>query len=52
MKQAALWKAKHFAKAAGGDAWFRWREWAIARNATPAAQPRSKHAPAERSKAA
>lgn len=52
VKQAAMWKAKRLAKAAGGDAWFRVREWAIARTAAPAAQPRAGDAPAERTRAA
>lgn len=52
MKQAALWKAKRLAKAAGGETWFRFRRWAIANNTAPARQTAREQTRAGRSRAA
>ncbi|HWR52489.1 MAG TPA: polysaccharide deacetylase family protein [Bryobacteraceae bacterium] len=49
MKQAALWRAKRIAKAAGGQTWFRFRQWAIANHGQ---QPAPEQTRAERSRAA
>lgn len=52
MKQAALWKAKRLAKAAGGETWFRFRQWAIANNSATAQRRAPGEADAGRSRAA
>ncbi len=53
LRQALLWKAKKLAKAAGGEAWFNFRQWALSRSPGSSAALRpEEQTDAQRSRAA